>query len=471
MRLGSLFGTGCWISAAQVEVIEFSTEGGADEGPPGLPPWAHIGPMVQGAPVIGLRDVSSILPFARPFRDAPDGTPGDGFLHNIVSEMRDDNFARQMMPVIEARHDMFGEQHPCEMDVQRWCPHQFSPLHCLGEHAESISEACKGEIRHSVPFVCSREITAFGCDPVLGGLLPCLEERGREIRDQRCTDAVVATRHAMASAHSARALQPPVEKARPGQCPPSAGHGGDWGIHSDHDNMSGCCVKFWSRGCGLQCSMEQCQSHGMSFRWLDYRRNPYTCCQRPPTPPKLVNGCPEGFRMSSEGCCLMSWSWLCGDMCAKSRCEEHGWHVQTVFNRFREFRCCPPGNHATEAPRHPVTQAPHPAHAAHAEPPRSAVKGGKPVGEPHKEASRQAAQHPNHEAHHAAVERATVVPKAALAQEANVAFSQRKAAELASTQQQDSSSMSTMAWFGLGTLVVMFLVVKGRASQRDEKSL
>merc|ERR1719456_2186463 len=74
--------------------------------------------------LMGLRDIAAVFPFAGPFAPGDDGAPGDRFLHDTLTQV-DRTFANQLLPVLQAR---FAEgQHPCDRDVDRYCPHSDAP--------------------------------------------------------------------------------------------------------------------------------------------------------------------------------------------------------------------------------------------------------------------------------------------------------------------------------------------------------
>merc|ERR1719262_745055 len=141
---------------------------------------------------MGLGDIATIFPFAGPF--APeDGDPGDRFLHDMFSNIPP-VFAEQLLPVIQSRFPT-PDSHPCNKDVNKYCPHADAPLHCLGKNAKSEK-----------------------------GVIPCLESRGSDL-GQDCADAIVATNHALASISGTLKGATGKSKSKPlvsdGTCPRS----------------------------------------------------------------------------------------------------------------------------------------------------------------------------------------------------------------------------------------------------------
>jgi len=83
----------------------------------------------------------------------------------------------------------------CRNDLKAHCSKSRSQIHCLGQHTEDISEACRASVGKSVPFVCSKLIDRF-CDVLQNGILPCLATHLQDLEPD-CKDAVIATRLAI----------------------------------------------------------------------------------------------------------------------------------------------------------------------------------------------------------------------------------------------------------------------------------
>lgn len=67
---------------------------------------------------------------------------------------------------------------PCEHDISNLCPEgeEFkSPLQCLGHKVGKISDACKKDVKASLPYNCAHEISA-GCDGLEKPIVNCLSE-------------------------------------------------------------------------------------------------------------------------------------------------------------------------------------------------------------------------------------------------------------------------------------------------------
>mmetsp|Transcript_52925 Transcript_52925/g.123901 ORF Transcript_52925/g.123901 Transcript_52925/m.123901 type:complete len:418 (-) Transcript_52925:43-1296(-) len=300
---------------------------------------------------MGLAEVSHVFPFAGPFAPTEDGTHGDRFLHESLHGI-DVTFLKQLLPVLQSRWQT--DRHPCEREAAKHCEHSDSPILCLGSKAE-VSQACLQEIQHTVPYRCNKEIHALCNDNLEVGILPCLEGKG-QLLGPRCTEAIVASRHALSSLHAAHSKATasmsgaaPQASAKPlwqhGDCP--AGWEGPL--------MGGCCTRRWSSGCGAECSANQCvgahtaKHEKWEFVWADFRTKPYICCPVPTEhhSAKYVGGqalCPDGWTVEqgSKGhCCRRAWSWDCGEPCAWSHCSHiAGFHWVQVDTRREQFKCC-----------------------------------------------------------------------------------------------------------------------------------
>jgi len=112
----------------------------------------------------------------------------DPLMLDMLEDM-DKELRNQLVPKL---HDA-GSRAPraCHADVTKHCTAARSQLHCLGQHTNDISEACRKEVGKSVPFVCSDSIDRF-CDVLQNGLLACL---GQHVKDltEACRDTFYAT--------------------------------------------------------------------------------------------------------------------------------------------------------------------------------------------------------------------------------------------------------------------------------------
>lgn len=253
------------------------------------------------------------------------------------------------MPVLQSRFQ--AQQHPCDKDVAKLCPHADAPLHCLGTSGAKISPGCTQEIKHAVPFVCSDQIQAFCSDDIEKGVLTCLEEHGPQLGTD-CADAIIAAKHALSSlsASKKKSEAAMTGKAKSKTRPPPGAKPCPRGW--DGPQAGGCCTKRWEPSCAAACSANQCSGAGVDweFHWLDFRVHPYTCCPRPPKPAsaKYIGGqphCPIGWAIETkqEGlCCRRAWAWDCGHDCAQARCSQTTGFVWTAVDEGKErYRCCP----------------------------------------------------------------------------------------------------------------------------------
>jgi len=133
------------------------------------------------------------------------GILGDQILNSILSELSH-GFHSDLKPLLAGLNALSrGEAHPCEADIEKHCQsdhdhghHHESELHCLGLHANDLSEACSKEVRQSLPFMCTREISHY-CPPsktIETSVLQCLEDKldaGSAMGDD-CKDSLAATR-------------------------------------------------------------------------------------------------------------------------------------------------------------------------------------------------------------------------------------------------------------------------------------
>lgn len=137
------------------------------------------------------------------------GILGDQLLNSILSELSQ-GFHSDMKPLLAGLNALTrGEPHPCEPDIEKHCQDDHdhghkheSELHCLGLHANDLSEACSKEVQQSLPFMCNREISRF-CPPsktIDISVLQCLEDKAeaKTPMGEDCKDAIAATRAVIA---------------------------------------------------------------------------------------------------------------------------------------------------------------------------------------------------------------------------------------------------------------------------------
>jgi len=312
-----------------------------------LPPWFlfSVAGIANdwGGPVLGLGDVAILLPFGGPL--VPTGQQTDRFLDGVLEELNDRAYAQQLIPVLEAQHDMKYDPaaHPCSEDIAMYCSDAESRIQCLGSQRQ-ISPDCAAVVRHSVPYVCSELISRNGCSQEPRGVLHCLEELGQSLGEASlCLDSVVATRQALYALQLKKMRKPkPQDSAHSGNCP------ANWFRAEE-----GCCVKYWSPTCDIRCARDQCESHDWKWAWLDYRHRPFTCCEPEDSAIQTPHvgksrrksdmsvphaQCPDGFELQADGCCVAQWSWACGDWCLEERCGRHEW--AWLGEATEGFRCC-----------------------------------------------------------------------------------------------------------------------------------
>lgn len=143
--------------------------------------------------------------FPHPFVD--DDGP-DPMILNMMGDLNE-QFASQIIPAIhQTMKTALKEAQkpgPCNSEAERFCKSQESRLHCLGNHANDLSDGCRSNVGQSVPFLCHDEIDAF-CDLMQTSILSCLGDRLAELHGD-CRDAVAATRHAAVKSQEPNAAQ------------------------------------------------------------------------------------------------------------------------------------------------------------------------------------------------------------------------------------------------------------------------
>ena len=156
-------------------------------------------------------------------------------------------------------------------------------------------------------------------------------------------------------------------------------------------NADGNCTAGWIPSCGEDCAKDKCAKANGKWIPLDYGSNPYTCQMDDPTNMKTqfepISGClstiggeinsntlvgtyggncqskkntlcPPGYSgPNADGNCIASWSYTCGEDCAKNKCAEAGGSWIPLDYRYNPYTC----NMSTPAPM-PVP-APKPAPA------------------------------------------------------------------------------------------------------------
>lgn len=132
------------------------------------------------------------------------GMPPDALLQDMMKEM-DQAFTQKVLPAAQSSPGATGKfaADACTSDYKQYCQGVKSQLHCLGKHANVISDACTQTVSKSVPFLCSDSIDQF-CDVLENGILSCLEKNMPKLEGM-CRDAVVTTRHLITKVNTQRA--------------------------------------------------------------------------------------------------------------------------------------------------------------------------------------------------------------------------------------------------------------------------
>lgn len=133
---------------------------------------------------------------ATPFADP------DPMVMDMMQELNN-AFSGILLPIANSVRSGSRAPRSCQADVMKHCSKQRSQVHCLGQHQDDISEACRKDVGKSVPFLCSRAIDRF-CDVLQRGILQCLGEHLKDL-DGQCSDAVIATHHVIAKANNQKA--------------------------------------------------------------------------------------------------------------------------------------------------------------------------------------------------------------------------------------------------------------------------
>jgi len=145
------------------------------------------GPLEMGTHAHGKHP----MPFSEP----------DPLVSNLVQDL--DKAFLGLMHNVHSAATADRTPNSCAEDLKTHCQGTRSKLHCLGQHAESISEGCHKDIGKSVPFRCHRFIDRF-CNVMETGILSCLGNHMSELSNQ-CRDSVLATHHIISKANTQRA--------------------------------------------------------------------------------------------------------------------------------------------------------------------------------------------------------------------------------------------------------------------------
>mmetsp|Transcript_95752 Transcript_95752/g.194680 ORF Transcript_95752/g.194680 Transcript_95752/m.194680 type:complete len:455 (-) Transcript_95752:23-1387(-) len=195
------------------QVLFGAMPGGMERSGPSAAGEMMFGPMPAGMrsgrstmPVQTLRDL-----FPGPLIVEAEGGPGDLAMpfespDPLIMDMLQDighTFQDRMLPMVHSVEGRSRAPAACQQDLKAHCSTARSQVHCLGQHTEDISEACRKDVGKSVPFVCSQAIDRF-CDVLRSGVLPCLSAHLEELSGT-CRDAVVATRDVITKAQTQKA--------------------------------------------------------------------------------------------------------------------------------------------------------------------------------------------------------------------------------------------------------------------------
>ena len=152
------------------------------------------------------------------------------------------------------------------------------------------------------------------------------------------------------------------------------------------------CIASWTPNCGEDCAKDRCAKANGKWIPLDYGSNPYTCQMDDSTNMKTqfepISGClstiggeinsntlvgtyggncqskkntlcPPGYSgPNADGNCIASWSYACGEDCAKNKCAEAGGTWIPLDYRYNPYTC-----KMTPAPTPAPVPAPAPAPA------------------------------------------------------------------------------------------------------------
>mmetsp|Transcript_65361 Transcript_65361/g.120454 ORF Transcript_65361/g.120454 Transcript_65361/m.120454 type:complete len:413 (+) Transcript_65361:91-1329(+) len=131
----------------------------------------------------------------------------DPFIMDMVKAL-DSAFANDIMSPVHKAVSQERTPNSCEDDIRTKCQGVKSHLHCLGYNHEIISEDCRKDVGHSVPFLCSQDIDRW-CNLLETGILSCLQGHMDGL-DGKCRDAVLTTQHVInkANTHKASLVDP-----------------------------------------------------------------------------------------------------------------------------------------------------------------------------------------------------------------------------------------------------------------------
>jgi len=180
------------------------------------------------ASIMHADDVADLFPAHVVINMDPSPVAFSGFHDSILDDMMQHlsrTFRQDMLPALHRATGKSGFAKSCDDDVRSRCGETDSQLHCLGQHAGNVSEACRKDAGKSVPFLCSGAIDKW-CNILERGILPCLADHLEEL-DNTCRDAVLATHTVIAKANTQKvSLVDPItgEKQSHSPLPPPKEH-------------------------------------------------------------------------------------------------------------------------------------------------------------------------------------------------------------------------------------------------------
>jgi len=126
----------------------------------------------------------------------------DPMVQNLVKELNG-GFVEQVLPRAMQAAGAGKDHNSCKNDVDRHCKGFNNHLHCLGQHADAISDKCRADVGKSVPFLCGAFIDRF-CDLLDKGIMSCLKAHKHQLGGD-CKDAYDTTEHVIKQSKSQKA--------------------------------------------------------------------------------------------------------------------------------------------------------------------------------------------------------------------------------------------------------------------------
>merc|ERR1719272_1849325 len=102
---------------------------------------------------------------------------------NMVRDMGG-GFNDRVLPALHKADDSNRrEPGSCRRDANKHCKNATSQIHCLGQHSNDISDACRKDVGKSVPFACSESIDRL-CNLLETSILSCLWQRKQSLNGE-----------------------------------------------------------------------------------------------------------------------------------------------------------------------------------------------------------------------------------------------------------------------------------------------